>query len=242
MSASGVRILGRIARLPLSLVPRDAAVSILHGPNRGKQWIVGSGIHRCWLGFFEPQKQKLISRAIRSDTVFYDVGANVGFYTILGSALVGNGSVFAFEPVPRNINYLRKHIELNHLQNATVLELAVSDANGYSRFVVEETGSMGHVATDGSLEVQTATLDSLVEAGTILPPHGIKMDIEGGEFRALLGAQQCIRTYKPQIFLATHGQQMHEECCQLLRSWGFECQSFGLTEDGSGELIIRPKF
>jgi FkbM family methyltransferase len=202
---------------------------------------VGSGIHRCWLGFYEHKKQELISEAVRPNTVFYDVGANVGFYTLLGSLLVGAGRVFAFEPLLRNLGYLKRHIALNQIQNVEVLELAIADENGSAFFEIERTGSMGCLSSSGQVRVQTASLDSLLAQGKILPPNYIKMDIEGAELLALRGAEQCIRQYRPQIFLATHGTAIHSGCCQLLEDWGYECQILELTAYGYGEVVASPR-
>jgi FkbM family methyltransferase len=190
---------------------------------------------------YEYEKQQLISRTVQPNTVFYDVGANVGFYTLLGSRLVGAGKVFAFEPLLHNLEYLRKHLALNRIENVEVLELAVADENADALFEVEATGSMGHLSHGGTVKVQTATLDSLLEQGRILPPNYIKMDIEGAELAALRGAQRCIQQYRPQIFLATHGHEIHSQCCRLLASWGFECQVLELTADGFGELVAKSK-
>ena len=237
---SSTRLAGKIARLPLSLVPRESVVPILRGKLRGRRWIVGSGIYRCWLGFYEQEKQDVISEAVRPNTVFYDVGANVGFYTLLSSVLVGAGKVFAFEPLLRNLEYLKRHIALNQIQNVEVLELAIADENGTSFFEIEPTGSMGCLSSRGQLRVQTARLDYLLAQGRILPPNYIKMDIEGAELLALRGAERCIRRYRPQIFLATHGTDIHSECCQLLEAWGYECQILELTAYGYGEVVANP--
>ena len=232
---------GRVVRLPLHLVPRSSVFPILRGRLRGTRWIVGSALHRCWMGVYEYEKQQLIARAVQPNTVFYDVGANVGFYTLLGSRLVGAGKVFAFEPLAKNLEYLNRHLVLNHIQNVEVLDVAVSDENGAACFEVEVTGSMGHLSHGGTVKVQTATLDSLLEQGRILPPDYIKMDIEGAELAALRGAQRCIERYRPQIFLATHGHEIHSQCCRLLESWGFECQIVEFTANGFGELVANFK-
>ncbi len=216
--------MARIARVPLALVRKDMAVPVLRGGLRGKRWIVGSAIHRCWLGFYENEKQQLISREVRADSVFWDVGANVGFYSLLASGLVGSGKVFAFEPVPRNLSFLTKHLALNRITNVEVLAIAVCDRDGDSPFEVEQTGFMGLLSNKGSITVPTATLDSLVEGGKVLPPDYVKMDIEGGELLALRGANNIFRRYHPLLFLATHGAKVHKECCRLLESWGYTCK------------------
>jgi FkbM family methyltransferase len=231
-------IFGKLARFPLKLLPAEASVPILTGKLRGKRWIVGSAIHRCWLGFYEYEKQQLIAREVRRNTVFYDVGANVGFYSLLASQLVGNGKVFAFEPVSRNIAYLERHLALNRVENVEVLGLAVSDTNGSAPFVVEKTGLMGHFACDGGTPVHTATLDCLVERGKILPPNYVKMDIEGAELLALRGASAIFQRYRPVLFLATHGWELHRECRELLESWGYEWQDLDFAGN-LGEVVAK---
>jgi len=231
---------GKFARLPLSLVPQGAVVRILGGPLRGKRWVVGSAIHRCWLGFYEYEKRKLICRQVAPDSVFWDVGANVGFYSLLASELVGSGKVFAFEPVPRNLSYLRRHLTLNRVTNVEVFAVAVSDRNGTASFEVEKTGAMGHLSGEGSITVPVATLDSLAEAGKVLPPDYVKMDIEGAELLALRGACQTFQRFHPFLFLATHNREVHQSCCQLLESWGYKCRMLqgGFPQD-RGEVVAE---
>jgi len=231
---SGKSLIGRMARLPLAVIPRQTVLPILGGKLRGKFWIVGSAIHRRRMGFYEYEKRKIISAEVRPNTVFWDVGANVGFYTLLASKPVGSGRVFAFEPAPRNLDYLRRHLKLNRLPNVEVLATAVSNGNGVSFFQIEETGFMGHPAAEGKIAVQTATLDTLVESGKVLPPDYVKMDTEGTELLALQGASQTFQRYHPVLFLATHGREMHTSSVRLLESWGYECRPLG--SDDSGEL------
>jgi FkbM family methyltransferase len=230
--------LGRLARYPLKLVPPTMVMPVLTGKLRGKRWIVGSGIHGCWLGWYESEKQRVISKEVRPNTVFYDVGANVGFYSLLAAVLVGPGKVFSFEPLPRNISYLKRHLALNHASNVDVQELAISDKNSAAKFSVEKTGYMGHLASEGEITVPTATLDSLLQEGRILPPNYIKMDIEGAEHEALLGARECFERYRPTLFLATHGRDVHEQCCGLLKSWGYELSLIGTNGE---ELLAVPR-
>jgi FkbM family methyltransferase len=239
---SSETIVGKIARLPLWFIPRETVVPILRGQLRGKRWIVGSAIHRCWLGFYEFEKQRLISSIVKPGTVFYDVGANVGFYSLLAAGLVGpQGHVFAFEPLPRNVAYLRRHLALNRVSNVQILELAVGEQTGSASFTPEPSGCMGHLSDTGCLPVTVAGLDDLLEQGRLLPPHSIKMDIEGAELLALRGAQNCIQRHRPIIFLATHGRNIHAACRRLLESWEFECTEFGsVSSDRLGEVVGWP--
>jgi FkbM family methyltransferase len=234
--------LGKLARLPLALVPGGLILPILQGPLRGKRWINGSATHGCWLGSYECEKQQVIAREVRPGSVFYDVGANVGFYSLLSSLLVGPGKVFAFEPAPRNLPYLRSHLELNHAGNVEVLVLAISDTIGKAQFQTERSGSMGRLATGGSTIVSTATLDSLVENGRIAPPDFIKMDIEGAELLALQGASWVFQRFHPVLFLATHGADVETECRRLLRSWNYEVEEVGRKTSDRNELLAKNHF
>ncbi len=114
MNFSGVSrqtVVGKLLRLPLRLLPDGMAVPVLQGPLKGKRWLVGSSTHGCWLGSYEYEKQRLFAKKIKAGAVVFDIGANVGFYTLLTAMLVRpEGRVVAFEPVPRNIDFLRKHI------------------------------------------------------------------------------------------------------------------------------------
>jgi FkbM family methyltransferase len=138
-------------------------VRILQGPLRGKKWIVGSSNHGCWLGSYEYEKRRLFERALREGFTVFDVGAHVGFYTLLASVLVGaKGKVFAFEPLPRNLHYLKEHLRRNRVENVSVVEAAVSDRSGFAAFEEGLYDSGGHLAAAGRLRVPTVTLDELV--------------------------------------------------------------------------------
>src|SRR5688572_25202486 len=111
---SNQSLAGKILRQPLKLIPPGTHVRILQGRLRGKRWIAGSSTHGCWLGSYESDKRQLFESSITPGDVVFDIGANVGFYTLLASDLVGSsGHVYSFEPVPRNIEFLNEHLSLN---------------------------------------------------------------------------------------------------------------------------------
>jgi FkbM family methyltransferase len=197
-------------------------------------------LHGCWLGSFEHEKQRQVARELKPGSVFYDIGANVGLYSLLAGRLVTPGKVYAFEPLPRNVWYLRRHLNLNRARSVEVFELAISDQVGTAFFKETMDSLMGHLGQEGTFAVRTATLDSLLLEKTISPPNVIKMDIEGAELLAIRGASQCIQRYRPVIFLATHGHEVHQACCRLLESWGYECQLLGgAAVEDRGEVVAR---
>jgi FkbM family methyltransferase len=212
-------VIGRALRLPLRLIPSDTEVPILQGPLLGKRWITGSSIHGCWLGSYEYAKQKAFSAAIKPGYSVYDLGANVGFYSLLASVLVGpEGSVFSFEPAPRNLKFLRRHLELNAVTNCSVWDTAVGRSEGISSFDAGPNPAMGRLASEshGTFTVRVVTLDNRVASGQLPRPNVIKCDIEGGEFDALMAAADVLVKHGPTIFLATHGRDLHRQCCRFL--------------------------
>src|SRR5206468_1598857 len=98
------------------------------------------------------------------------------------------GHVHAFEPLPRNLYYLERHVRLNDLTNVTVESLAITATSGDAFFRTAPHASMGGLRDDGNLHVTTASLDDLLAVGRIPTPDFIKMDIEGAEGDALRGA------------------------------------------------------
>ncbi len=235
-------LIGKLIRLPLRLIPKRAALPILQGRHRGMRWIVGSGNHGYWLGSHEYRKRILFEQTVRPGDVVYDIGAHVGFYTLLASALVGTkGRVIAFEPLPDNLAFLHEHLRLNRRENVTVMEMAVSDFEGTAEFLAGDNTSTGHLAEKGTIPVRVVSLDKLVERGEILLPQVIKMDIEGAEGAALRGARKIFAEARPVLFLATHDETVHRECMDWLHSLDYALQPVeGFLLETSRELIAIP--
>ena len=234
-------VLGRAVRLPLRLLPRGRAMPILSGTLRGGRWVVGAGVHSCWLGTYELEKQHQFVGHVRQGGVVYDIGAHAGFYTLLSSRLVGPaGMVFAFEPSPLNLPHLRRHVELNRCANVRVLDCAISDEAGEMGF--DLAGSyQGRISEGGSVKVRVRTIDELIASGEVRPAQLVKIDVEGAELKVLKGGEQFFRKHHPTLFLATHGEQVHAECCELLSGWGFVVSPLGKGTDlkHTDELLVE---
>ena len=228
-------LIGRFLRSLLKLIPNNVILPIIQGPLRGKKWIKGSGDNGYWLGSYELEKQQLFKKFVKNNDVVYDIGAHVGFYTLLASMLVGDGRVYAFEPLPSNIAILKKHIVLNKLTNVTVIEAAVSDKEGKTFFKEGESSTTGTISEkNGSFAVQEVFIDKLIETQNILPPRILKIDVEGTELSVLQGARRTLRQYKPIIFLATHSQKLYQECHVFLSQIGYNIKDLDAAK---GEVI-----
>lgn len=221
-SISDKTLLGKLLRLPLRLIPQNTIVPILQGKLKGTKWIVGSSTQGCWLGSYEYQQRLLFEKMIKERDIVFDIGAHAGFYTLLASLLVGpGGKVFSFEPLPRNLFYLKEHLRLNCIQNVTIIEAAVADFNGMTNFAESPNHWEGHISLQGELKIKAVSLDKLLEKDEISIPNHMKIDVEGAELLVLTGAKSILDNYRPTLFISTHGEKVRMECCSFLESFGY---------------------
>jgi len=95
-------------------------------------------------GEFEPDTSVVVRKLLRKGDVVVDVGANIGYYSLLFSRCVGtDGHVYSFEPVPQLASALRKNADLNQFEQITLSNLALSDHNGEARFYVGPEDNSG---------------------------------------------------------------------------------------------------
>ncbi len=145
---------------------------------------------------YEKNTVNYFKNNIKPGMTVADVGAHVGYYTVIFSRLVGpTGKVLAFEPDKENFSLLEKNT--SRLKNVERYENAISDKNGSVDFfkVIGSTGCHSVVTPHAESEkesVQSITLDSFVEKNTIKKIDFLKIDIEGAEPLALKGMQKLI--------------------------------------------------
>jgi FkbM family methyltransferase len=155
---------------------------------------------RLW----EPGETANIADRIRAESTFIDVGAHVGYYTLLAARLVGsNGLVVAFEPEPKNFELLIANVGLNRLENVVCFSFAVSDLTAPAKLYLAGDNTGDHrLADDGnrpSIEVRTIKLDEL---DGLVPPVGfVKLDTQGGEEAAIRGMETLLAA-SPEVELS----------------------------------------
>jgi FkbM family methyltransferase len=210
-------------KAPLKHISPTTVVSILSGPLRGKKWVVGASRHAYWLGLYEKEKSKHFAGNVERGDVVYDVGAHVGYYTMLAATRAGpSGHVWAFEPVPQNFAFLQQHLTLNQVTNATCLQTAVADRSGKRQFRMGGTRSTGRLSSKGDLAVSTTSLDELRERELAPLPQLIKIDVEGAELDVLQGASHLLKHSHPKLYVATHGELLHTACTEFLTGLNYQ--------------------
>lgn len=147
---------------------------------------------------WNPVEYEAFRLVLRPGDVAFDIGANVGAYTVLFAQWVGAaGKVHAFEPAPDAFRGLQRHIELNHLDEIVVARrVAVSDQIGEAGFVGTGSEGTNHLLSQSESEarvirVSTTTVDAVcAESGVC--PRLLKIDVEGAELAVLRGARHTI--------------------------------------------------
>jgi FkbM family methyltransferase len=213
---------------------------IVAGPLLGRWWLPQSRgkILRILGGTYEPEQTRLFQKHVTQGATVLDVGAHVGYYTLLASVLVGpNGRVCAFEPNPENHGFLCKHVLLNELTNVTMENAAVSNSNGTASFAFGTGSGTGRLAEHGVLDVRTVRLDDFCRERKVEPDF-LKIDVEGAELDVLRGADEVIRSHHPVIFLSTHGEDVHGECLVWLGDRGYTLLPVAGTDLDSATEIL----
>jgi FkbM family methyltransferase len=219
------------------LVPRDALTWVqvqsgaakglwLHlNPRTGKTYFEGAG---------EESVQQTLERYLKAGMTFYDVGANIGVFSLIAARLVGEkGRVVAFEADPEIAGRLREHLARNQFTWATVEEKAVwSEAKTvYFARTNPETSpdrGLGHVvaaAGTETIEVRAVTLDKFAE--TERAPDLIKCDVEGAEVEVFRGGQNLLKEKRPAIVCELHSEENRRSLASMFQELGYACMNCG---------------
>ena len=157
-----------------------------------------------YLGTFEPEALDAMRKHLKPGATLLDVGANIGLFTIEGAKAVGSrGSVIAIEASPHHANSVKASAYLNGMQNIEVVPVAVGDQDGEATLTLPSGANfgmftLGNVVGSESFKVPIRKIDDIVGERKI---DFIKMDIEGSEYRALIGARKTIERDQPAILI-----------------------------------------
>lgn len=166
---------------------------------------------------YEPVETDLIKSLLQSGNVFVDIGANIGYYSLVASRCVGaSGKVYSFEPAPSNFSFLLKNIQENNSQNIIATMKAIAEKKGILQLFMDEHLSGGHqIFNSGmkthSVDVDTISLDEFFE-NEKTPIDLLKIDIEGAEMLALKGMRKTIAS-NPQMKIITEFYPVMIERC-----------------------------
>jgi FkbM family methyltransferase len=259
LPASIIRLGGRIERWIPALSPairrivRSRQVSdgvIAHGPGKGLRFNPGGANPGYVLGTTEPGVQQALVDLLEPGMTFYDVGANMGFFSVIAARRVGpGGRVRSFEPVPGSARTLRHNAALNAAENIDVVEAAVGAHPGRAALAVTAESVQAHLAEIDThvpavetIEVEVTSIDAEVAAGRPAPDL-VKIDVEGAELTVLEGMLTTLEEHAPFVICELHGT--NAEVCDFFEQLDYQLDSLEevadvRTFDGPLHLVAEP--
>jgi FkbM family methyltransferase len=224
-----------VRRTALPLVARALGArtwTVRRGEAAGLRIATGGSNPAYVVGMSEPQVQRAIVDALEPGGVFFDVGANVGFFTLIGARAVGRGGrVLAFEPNPAAREVLRNNLAANALvDRVSIFPWALGSEPGRATLTTKYVLT-AHLTSDGDLAVEVRALDDL----DLPAPDLVKIDVEGEEESVIDGMRGILEREKPVLIVETHGEPTKVPGM-------LEAAGYGVTElgpDGPRHLIAR---
>jgi FkbM family methyltransferase len=203
------------------------------GPGKGLWVELNPRTGRDYLrGEVETVIQGILAERLRPGMVFYDLGANIGLFSLIAARLVGpTGKVISFEPDPEAAARLRRNIVRNGYQNTTVVQAGVWSETGRRLFAVADASSpdrgVGRFAAaeaegQDSL-IDCITLDDFLK--NVAAPDAITCDMESAEVEVLRGAKKILQGYRPWIVCELHSDANRVAVGDILNQFGYRVES-----------------
>lgn len=185
---------------------------------------------------------------LKPNDIFFDAGANYGFYSMVAVEIVVGGEVHAFEPSPRTFPYLTRAFTNSDTKNIFLNNVALGDRNGKISFYDGVAGQSSisttlaviaqlHFLKYDQVEADAITLDQYVQNHT--SPTVIKLDIEGGEYNFIQGGRRFLQHNNPiilmEIWRGNSGEELSRKAVQSLYQLGYA--SYRITENGDLEHL-----
>jgi FkbM family methyltransferase len=216
----GRRLVRYLAGRFLGWAPRVEA-----GLGKGLRLDVGNTTELFLQGKYENPVQEVVSRMLDTGNVFFDIGANIGFFSLLAARIVGStGAVYAFEPVPENAALVEKNARFNKFDNIKIFKLAMASTTGKEELLLARYAGGASLKTagtppdhSGSIIVETSTVDDFLQAQKVRPPDIVKIDVEGAELDVLHGMVDTLRNRGPKLIIEVDDGN-EQKCEEKLRS------------------------
>lgn len=182
-----------------------------------------------YFGVWEPNLTAWIQERLKPGDVFIDVGANIGYFSLLASGLVGEGAVVAIEPAPAIHEALKRNIQRNCRTNIRTLAVAASADRGRVNLYHGPDSNSGETSmlkrTSAFECVETAPLDELLSADEIARARVMKIDVEGAEHLVIRGMANMLQKVRPDFELVVeitpHEKQAVEGIFDIMSHAGF---------------------
>lgn len=178
--------------------------------------------------FFESDVREFIV-GLKRDSVFVDVGSNIGKYTIMMGRRLNKGVVVSIEPEPRNFKILKRNVELNGLSNVFLVNEACFHEEKRIKFYVEGGHSSIYKESDKWIFVKARKLDDILEELGVERVDLIKIDVEGAEADVLKGARKTLKNNHPKIVFEAWNDDYLKKIKTVLKPFNYKIKKINNT-------------
>ena len=244
---------------------------IASGPIKGLWLISGKRVFYSkwfWNGTYEENTCRFMQEVVPADAVCYDIGANIGYHSlIMAKSACNGGVVYAFECIPEVCEVLARNAEINNVSNIVIVKNVVSRESGTLTLIrnidIDQAGLLDLSEEEFSAKIKNnplretitcaaITIDDFVAKGN-RPPSFLKIDVEGAEVDVLAGATDTLKNCQPMVLCETHGEAKAQGVYEILRDLEYElfCVKENVVPIDSitqvptdmyvGHLFARPK-
>jgi len=210
------------------MYPQGSVRKVWRGPLRGKRFIASEGMRIRYAWFPNIWDLKKWQEIIKEGDIVFDVGANRGQLAMLFSkAVKKKGKVYSFEPMDKNIKYLRKNLNINEILNVDVIGKGVGGKKGKKKFIYKGLESKLYdpkeetkVAKDDDVKkVKVTTIKEFCKKREV-EPDVVKVDVEGSAGMVLRGARQLLEqgTF---FYVEIHNVEEKKKVKKMLKKYGY---------------------
>lgn len=232
---------------------------IAGGEGRGLKIVPLEGDREITLGSYETPVQRALLENVAAGGVVYDIGANIGFFSLLAARRVGpGGGVYAFEPVDRNAAAIGRSAQLNGFATIEVFTKAAGSATGVAELHLARHIGGAVLASvgappdrRGSVVVEVVALDDFIRERGLRPPTLVKVDVEGAELDVLRGMEKTLKSHDPVLICelddATQAglERKARDLADLLGGMGYDlselARSYPQSDWRVSHFVARPR-
>jgi FkbM family methyltransferase len=234
-----LKTMQNIDQIPIET--KDGLIMYLNPTDRNVSYLIFTNKEH------EPFETLILKYFLQKNSVYVDIGANIGYFSLIAGSIAKNGKVFSFEPYPLNFELLEKNIIANNFANIQTFQYAVSNQNTFVD-IFSSDANKGNVRLfkndlEGYMEehqlnklVKCTTLDTILDDS--IDPDIIKMDIQGGEMLALKGMKKIIQKTNELVLFTefwpeaiTLNKESPAEFLQLLQDLDFEIYDIDINKN-----------
>ncbi len=201
---------------------------------------------------YELNLRKLFNNILKPGMITYDIGANIGIFSLLFIDKVGpDGGAYAFEPEENNYACLVKTKNFNKMSNLYINPVCVAESSGAKLFDRRGGASSGRIVETDNIDKRhnfslkaSVSIDDFIFKENNPAPDLVKIDVEGNEYRAINGMMKTLEKYKPYIVC-----ELHKDLCPKideiflkLNMFGYKCYDLNDYMIGKGEALTQKSF